>query len=196
MSECPEIVTTQVELAKILNRSQPRINQLLKKGLPRNPDGTFNVREVTNWMLSRVSEKVETLLPATVLENGDPEFISKSINELNRFKGLLDKFKQDRGDIFCGIEGKLCTVLEDILSTVNQKDISALSLPVRLKLVKDISASISILYEKERLERNLSTDNVQVIVEQIKALKREREEEEREFKRHDGNQSNRNPSLE
>lgn len=183
-------VRTMVELAKIFNVTQPRVSQWKKQGMPIESDGTYSVKKVTNWRLSRVSEKVETLLPATV-EKGDLQAVNEVVSELGRFKALVDDFKKDRGDIFAGVEGKLISVCEDILETVNKNEILTIPLRERLRFVKDIVSSISGLYEKERLERNLSSENVSIIVSQIRDIKRrEAEEKKTEFKTHDGNQSN------
>ena len=169
-----EIMGTQTALAKHLGISQPRVYQLLKKGLPRNPDGTFNLQEVRNWMLSRVSERAETLLPS-ILKDSDSPLVREKIEELNRFKEIMEKFKRERGDIFAGIEGKLASILEALLGSTDVKQIELIPLERRLKLAKEITTAISNLYEKERLERGESTENVAVIVAAIKKLKDQEE---------------------
>jgi hypothetical protein len=171
MSDSVEKVRTMVELAKIFNVTQPRISQWKKAGMPVESDGTYSVKKITSWRLSKVSEKVETLLPATI-ENGDLQTVNEIVSELGRFKILVDDFKENRGDIFCGVAGKLMSITENILGSVTKDDVLAMPLRDKLRLVKDIVSCVTGLYEKERLERNLSNDNVQVIISMIREMKR------------------------
>lgn len=171
MSNSVETVRTMDELAKIFNVSQPRISQWKKAGMPVESDGTYSIKKVTGWRLSRVSEKVETLLPATI-ENGNLQAVNEIVNELGRFRQLVDDFKKDRGDIFCGVEAKLISVTEDILDSVTREEILAMPLKEKLRLVKDIVSSVTGLYGQERLERGESSENISVIISAIKDAKK------------------------
>ena len=193
-----ENAKTMTELAKIFNCSQPRISQWKKAGMPVESDGTYDPVKIQNWRLLRLSERVQTLLPAPT-QNGDSQAVSEIVNELGRFKELVDDFKKDRGDIFAGVEAKLVSVTEDILDSVAKDQILAMPLRDRLKFVKDLASSVTGLYEKERLERGQSTENTMLLIAAIKdARKRIRAEAEEEikFKANNGNQSNRDPSSE
>lgn len=163
---------TMKELAGIFNVSQPRISQWKKAGMPVESDGTYDPVRIQRWRVLRLNEKVETLLPAEI-ENGDSQQgVSEIINGLGRFRELVDGFKRDRGDILCGLEGKLVSVTEDLLDSVTKTQILQMPLRDRLRLIKDFVSSITSLYTSERLERGESTDNVVLIVSAIKDLKK------------------------
>jgi NifB/MoaA-like Fe-S oxidoreductase len=98
--------------------------------------------------------------------------VREKIQELNQFREIMDKFKRERSDIFAGIEGKLASILEALLDSADPKEIELIPLEKRLKLAKEITTAISNLYEKERLERGESTENVVVIVAAIREAKK------------------------
>jgi hypothetical protein len=192
VSDSVEKLRTMVEVGRVFSVTQPRISQWKKEGMPVESDGTYDVKKITAWRLSKAGERVETLLP-TVRNGGDSkdlQIVNEIVSELGRYRELVEGFKKDRGDLFAGVEAKLVSVTEDILESITQNELLAIPLKDRLKFVKDFVSSISGLYEKERLERNLSTDNVSIIVAQIKDLKkRRREEAERQASGHQNNQN-------
>jgi hypothetical protein len=162
MNDSLKTVRTMTELAKVFNVSQPRISQWKKMGMPVESDGTYSIQKITNWRLSRVSEKVQALVPAT-LEKDELQVVDEIVSQLGRFRELVNDFKKDRGDILCGVEAKLLSVAEDLLSTISRNEILAISPRDRLRLVKDLVASLSSLYTSERVERGESTENIAII---------------------------------
>jgi len=70
----------------------------------------------------------------------------------------LRHFKANRGDIFAATQGR-------ILNSITDKDIKSASLLQRL-------TAIGILYDKERIERGLSTENISIHadIQELKAL--------------------------
>jgi len=176
MAESDEILKTQKELAERLGISQPRVSQLIKKGLPKNSDGAFNLGEVKAWTINRASERVEALLPVNI-KNGDPSLIKEKIEELNRFKKIREKFEGDRVGVYVGIQGKMAAVVEALLDSADLKEIELIPLEKRLRLAKDLVAAMEDLDTQERLERGESTENVAVLVAAAKDLRRRLREE-------------------
>lgn len=70
---------------------------------------------------------------------------------------LLESFKRDRADIFAGIQLSVANSLTDA-------DIKKAS-------VRDKTILLGTLYDKERLERDLSTSNVATLHQDIAAIK-------------------------
>ena len=103
-----------------------------------------------------------------MVEKDDLQVVDEIVSQLGRFRDLVNGFKRDRGDILCGVEAKLLSVAEDILSTVTRKEILAISLRDRLRLVKDIVSSLNSLYGSERLEQGESTENIAIIMKAIR----------------------------
>jgi len=165
-----EIITTQKELANRLGISQPRVSQLIRKGLPRNPDGTFSFSTVKLWAVNRASEKVEELLP-TIIKSGDPSLVPEKIENLKRFGKLKDEYKGDRANILAGIGGKMAAIVGFILNSVDPEKIKLMLPEKQLKAVKDLVSAMEDLNTQERLERGESTENVAIIIAEINRIK-------------------------
>lgn len=102
--------------------------------------------------------------------------LNKSLNNLNRFKDLIDVYRNDRADIFAGTEAKLMTVIQRILDSIGKKTIENMNFKEKFKALKESISSVVLLYDTERLERNQSTENVSVIVASINDLKKREKE--------------------
>lgn len=112
------------------------------------------------------SEAILTLAattPASNVQIADTVNSSKVLvtHVLKRYgidRNHSDLYKQHRADVLAGMQ-------DAILSTVNPDTINSASLMQRM-------AAVGILYDKERLERDLSTSNQASVMVDIAALQR------------------------
>lgn len=89
--------------------------------------------------------------------NTDHSYVVQLQQRYNITKDITEQFKNHRADIFAGYQDKL-------LSSVTDTDIKKASLMQRM-------ASVGILYDKERLERGLSTGNFVNIQADLEAFR-------------------------
>lgn len=173
-----EIVRSLTAVGKHFGISQPAISKWKKLGMPIEEDGSYNLKRITAWRALRVAQEADSLLPAKA-EGEDAEVLAEVKKELGRFRGLIDTYKMDRGDVFAGTGAKLLEVAERILSTIKDRQLEKMPIKDRLKSLKDIVSSVTGLYVQERLENDQSTSNVAIIVASIRDLKRRMAESER-----------------
>jgi hypothetical protein len=95
--------------------------------------------------------------------NTDAANVCRVLHAYGINKQMVDEYKQHRADVFAGMQYR-------ILSSITTDDIQTASLMQR-------SAALGILYDKERLERNMSTSNTLSIHTDIAALQAREPEE-------------------
>jgi len=177
-----EIVRTQAEVGRYFGVSQVAVSKW--KGMPKEADGTYNLRKITVWKALRAAQKADSLLPATA-EGVNDELVEVK-EQIGRFRELAELYKENRAEIFAGTGAKLLSVAEQILGTITRKELVKMNVRDKIKVLKDIVSSVSGLFTDERLEKGQSTENVAVIVQAWKDIKkkrreqREREEAERQ----------------
>ena len=88
----------------------------------------------------------------------DYSHVSRVLTKYGLNEANLTEYKKNRADIFAGIQGK-------ILESINDDDIKKASLMQK-------STAMAVLYDKERLERGESTQNVLSIHGDIAEMKR------------------------
>jgi predicted transcriptional regulator len=178
MDNVPDRVKRQSELAALLGVTQQRISQQLKEWrIQKDRNGYYDVQKIMSLRAMEISERVQSLLPVKI-ENGDLEVVKEIMNGLGKFKNMVESYQTNRGEIFAGEQAKLLEVAERILISFKDTEIEKMSAKDRIRALKDIFSSVTILFEKERLENDLSTANVSIIVQQIKDLKRREREKQ------------------
>jgi hypothetical protein len=155
--------------------SQPAVSKWKLNGMPLEEDGTYNLTRITAWRALRITREAESL---DKVEGIDPGILAEVKKELGRFRGLVETYKLDRGDIFSGAQAKMLSLAEEILDGIKSKDLEKMHIRDRIKALKEIVSSVSSLYHEERLERGESTENVAVIIAAIRDLKKRQFEEE------------------
>lgn len=170
--------------------SQPAVSKWKLNGMPIEEDGTYNLTRITAWRALRITREAESL---DKVEGIDPGVLAEVKKELGRFRGLVETYKLDRGDIFSGAQAKMLSLAEEILDGIKSKDLGKMHIRDRIKALKEIVSSVSSLYHEERLERGESTENVAVIIAAIRDLKKRQFEEEEKAER-ERNQSGANGS--
>src|SRR5215472_2118842 len=71
----------------------------------------------------------------------------------------LEQFKSNRADVFARLAGKSLDLQEKIMDSVDDGMIRALKPHQKTGLLHTLNAQAGTLYDKERLERGLSTEN-------------------------------------
>lgn len=162
-------VKTQAEVAKYFKVSEAAVSKWFKKGAPIESNATFNLQKITAWKMLRVAKEAN-LIPEKI-ENLDPKLLEEIKAELGKFNTLAEVYQDKRETIYAGIGGKLLSVAESILNGVDARKIHKMAIRDQLKGLKDLVASAMALFEKERLEKGESTENVALIVKYIKEMK-------------------------
>lgn len=155
--------------------SQPAVSKWKLIGMPIEEDGTYNLTRITAWRALRITREAESL---DKVEGIDPGVLAEVKKELGRFRGLVETYKLDRGDIFSGAQAKMLSLAEEILDGIKSKDLAKMHIRDRIKALKDIVSSVTSLYHEERLEKNESTENISVIVQAIKTYQKRLYEED------------------
>jgi len=185
-----ELVLSLSAVARYFGVSQPAVSKWKLNGMPRESGGGYNLKKIGIWRALRIGKEADSLLPDKA-GNLDAKLIAEVKRELGRFQNLAEIYKEKRGEVFAGVGAKILSTAEQILDGITSKQLRKMNIRDKLKGLKDLITSATSIYEKERLENDQSTENIQLIVAQIKDLKRrEAEERKREIRVQDGNQSN------
>lgn len=116
--------------------------------------------------------KAETILTLATTTNhsqadiarivgADPGTVTQTLNRYNIDRTKLDTFKNHRADILAGLQNK-------IIERLNIDDIKI----DNAKAMQSAITGFGILYDKERVERGLSTTNLDVVHTDIAELKK------------------------
>ena len=173
----PIIVRTLSDVAKICGAQQVTVRSWVKKGMPREKDPSrgnrwfYDIKKIEEWRAVRLTGN-----------QGGSEAICISDEELKvvkskveKFKGAIDFYKINRADIFAGKQLGYQKLADYVLSTMRREDIDDAKLTEKLAVLKVLDVGAAIYYDKERLERGESTQNVSVLIGAIKELKSKRE---------------------
>lgn len=189
----PNIVKSLSAVGRYFKVSQPAVSKWKTKGMPVEEDGSYSLPRIAAWRALTVAREAESL---DKVEGVEPEIIAEVKKELGRFRRLAEVYKMERGEVFASSQAKMLSLGEQIMDSINEKDISKMHIRDKIKAVKDLTSSVSSLHTQERLENDESTSNVQIIVAQIKDLKRREaekrkaeEEKNKSLMVRDGNQS-------
>ena len=149
----PKPIETKAGLARELGIHVTNITKYIKKGMPVNVDGTFDVEKVQAWRQSRKE--------GVILNNADKQVINTDQFKANRAEILVYEQAQDikrqqliRDEIL--VREKIKTMPDNALVSWFEK------------LGRDQDRK----YMQERLEKGESTENVAVLVRAIKDAKK------------------------
>ena len=92
-----------------------------------------------------------------------PSTITRFLQQTEPDRLALDAFKKDRGDVFARLSMKSLGVQDRILDTFDESVITALKPSEKGSLIHQLGIAAAVLYDKERLEKNLSTANVGIL---------------------------------
>ena len=99
--------------------------------------------------------------------------VKHEVETLGRFHELSDAFKADRSDIFAGVEAKAVAKIQQIMNNLTETQIWKMQAKDKIKAARDLASIVTSFHEHERLERGESTENVSIIVAEIKKMKKE-----------------------
>lgn len=89
-------------------------------------------------------------------------------------KEMLALFKKDRGDIFARAGMKYNQLRDLILASMTDKEIEDMTPTQKIAALPKLEIAHGTIYDKERLEKGESTQNVHLIVEAITDLQKRR----------------------
>jgi len=97
------------------------------------------------------------------LQQVSPQAIHQKIKDLLPIEGIKT-YQENRADILSSLQVKLLGELDDDR--------------IQKMSGKDLVVSAAVLFDKERLERDLSTDNVSALLVGLKSIKEKRTQED------------------
>lgn len=92
-----------------------------------------------------------------------PSTVFRFLQQTKPERAALESFKKNRGDAFARLAMKSLNVQEAIVDSLDDAVVSALPVHQKGSLLHSLSISSGILFDKERLERGQSTNNLAVL---------------------------------
>lgn len=92
-----------------------------------------------------------------------PSTVFRFLQQTKPERAALESFKKNRGDAFARLAMKSLNVQEAIVDSLDDVVVSALPVHQKGSLLHSLSISSGILFDKERLERGQSTNNLAVL---------------------------------
>ena len=172
----PVIVRTLIDVAKICKAQQVTVRSWVKKGMPREKDPSrgnrwfYDIKKIEEWRAVRLTGNQGS--EAICISDEELKVVKSKVE---KFKGAIDFYKINRADIFAGKQLGYQKLADYVLSTMRREDIDDAKLTEKLAVLKVLDVGAAIYYDKERLERGESTQNVSVLIGAIKELKIKRE---------------------
>lgn len=171
-------VKNLTDLARVLGVCKNTVESWVKKGMPRRKalKGNryiYDVQKIQEWRAIRLTGN----RGAKPLSLSDKELESMKAN-VEKQRAAIDFYKVNRADIFANKQINYQKKADYILEQMSDDEIKNAKLTEKLAALKVLDTGAAIFYDKERLERGESTQNVSVLVGAIKELKRKRSERE------------------
>ena len=160
----PTVVKTMVGVAKVFGKRPRTISLWKTQGMPIEGDRTYDIEKIAKWAAGR---KV------------GPSLASVHDRELNydNFRDVVDYYKVNRADIFAAEQANDISIQKKIKEKkLTDADIDGLTVHEALNWFRALGLDFGIKYDKERLERGESTENVAVLVGAIKEWKKRKKE--------------------
>jgi IS30 family transposase len=92
-----------------------------------------------------------------------PSTIFRFLQQTQPERLAIEAFKKERGDVFARLSAKSLDLQEKIVDTFDDALVAALTPSQKSGLLMTLNVQSGTLYDKERLERNLSTENVGIL---------------------------------
>jgi hypothetical protein len=152
------------------------------RGLPVEEDGTYDLEKIRLWRQERavrpVLERKGRILPTAKEIDANLKALvdaKKQVAELNRNSSeVAEVFRGGRVDVLAAAQAKMAALSRTILDSFSEEEIKAMKPADRTRLLYVVNLTLAINYDKERLESDQSTENIAVVVDLIRKMKRER----------------------
>jgi predicted transcriptional regulator len=92
-----------------------------------------------------------------------PSTVFRFLQQTTPERQALEVFKKERGDVFARLAAKSLDLQERIVDTFDEAVITALKPSEKGSLIHQLGIAAAVHYDKERLERNLTTANVGIL---------------------------------
>lgn len=98
----------------------------------------------------------------------DHSAVWQFLDRLKIERKSIDRYKENRADVFAGLQGKALAVQEKALDYLLQDGVFAsLEDKAKVSLINSVNNAFGTAYDKERLERGESTQNISTISRMI-----------------------------
>lgn len=92
-----------------------------------------------------------------------PSTVFRFLQQTKPERQALTAFKNERGDVFARLAAKSLDLQERLVDTFDESVVRALKPHEKGAMIHALNIQAGTLYDKERLERNLSTANVSLL---------------------------------
>lgn len=92
-----------------------------------------------------------------------PSTVFRFLQQTKPERQALEAFKKDRGDVFARLAAKSLNVQEAIVDSLDDAVVAALKPHEKGSLLHALNIQAGTLYDKERLERGQSTQNLSIL---------------------------------
>jgi len=156
----PTIVKTLVGVAKAFGKRPRTVYEWKKHGMPIEADGTYDIEKIAKWKAGRgVGVSLDTVHDKAL--------------DYDKFRDVVDHYKINRADVFAAEQAQNISIQRKLRDAkLSDDDIEGLSVGESMNWFRALGVDFGIKYDKERLERGESTENVAVIVGAIKEWKK------------------------
>jgi transposase len=175
------VVNSVLEVAKYFDLKENAVRRWVAKGMPYEvKDGKYfyDIDQIVVWKTTNIQNRRNTKKEATELELAVAELrmntgmstsdiarrlsmhnhtVQRIVDRIDKYKPVIDHFKINKADLFA-IEQM------EYLDHITEEKLQKTS-------ARDLAAMAKMAWEKERVERGESVDNVAVVVKYIKELK-------------------------
>jgi len=156
----PTVLKTMVGVAKAFGKRPRTVSEWKKQGMPIEADGSYDLKKIAKWKAGRV------------VGVGLDIVHDKGLN-YDKFKDVVDYYKINRADIFAAEQASDVSLQKKLKERkLSDADIEELTVNEALNWFRALGLDFGIKYDKERLERGESTENVAVLVGAIKEWKK------------------------
>lgn len=92
-----------------------------------------------------------------------PSTVFRFLQQTKPERQALEVFKKERGDVFARLAAKSLDLQERVLDTYDERVVAALKPHEKGSLLHALNIQAGTLYDKERLERGQSTENLSIL---------------------------------
>lgn len=186
------IVTTKVDIARAFGVERGTIYGWVKRGMPVNEDGSFDLKAISKWrgkqLRSPVSEEQRAEVVALVENTKKSEkeiaeivgLSQQSVSVIKRRyeedKPLIDFVNGARANLMTAEQGRNLLIRQTIIDSISAEEVKNLGLKDKIDIYSKLGGDTSNIYKDERLERDKTTENVGAIIQFIQKVKREDKE--------------------
>ena len=130
-----------------------------------------NARKMDRAKVVALAKQGMSTLDIARHQNVSPSTVWRFLQQTKPERQALELFKAHRADVLAGLQAKSLDTQERILDTLDDHVINALTPSQKSGLLLALNAVSGTSYDKERLERGESTENISTVSRMLESVK-------------------------